>query len=269
MPEKDLKEISSYLREVIVGGERCECNQLETFYEKTGIVQMAGFGASEVNTTFSISHQYCNKVGTAGIPLPFNNVKILDTNGCDLTYGQPGRLLITGPCLMNGYYGRADLTEKVLLPDEDGVIWYDTGDYAVIDDDGCLTILDRDSKPVLIKYKDRSETIKLLDVTEVIIKNRNVKTCKLNSYDGKIFMYLVVDDFMGLSEETALDDIKRSIINDLPESHWPDVIIVLKQFPRTQVGKVNYEKLIQKSRKIATKLICDEKMKIIHEEISE
>lgn len=155
MPDKELKKVSQNLRHVIIGGERCEINAAEVFYNKTGIVQMTGFGASEVNTTFSITHPNCNKVGTAGIPLPFNNVKIVDEDFKDLTYNVPGRLLITGPCLMNGYYHRNDLTEKAIYMDEKGVSWYNTGDYAVMDADGCLTVLDRYVPPVMLKTGER------------------------------------------------------------------------------------------------------------------
>ena len=84
-----------------------------------------------------------------------------------------------------------------LIPDEDGTLWYDTGDYAVVDDDGCLTVLDRDAKPVSITYKGVTEEVKLLDIAEVIRQNDNVRICKMNSSGGKIVLQLVIDDEQG------------------------------------------------------------------------
>ena len=81
---------------------------------------------------------------------------------------------------MNGYLGRDDLTKQVLIKDKSGVIWYDTHDYAFIDEDGCLTVLDRDVPPVDITFKGITEKVKLLDVAEVINQNCNVKSEKYN-----------------------------------------------------------------------------------------
>ena len=50
-------------------------------------------------------------------------------------------LLVKGPNVMTGYLGREDLTAKAM---RDG--WYITGDIAMVDDDGFLTITDRLSR---------------------------------------------------------------------------------------------------------------------------
>ena len=265
MPENDLKGICHTLRDVIIGGERCERNQAETFFKKTGIVQMTGFGASEVNTTFSICHPNCNKVGTAGIPLPHNNVRILGEHGEDVTYGKPGRLLITGPCIMNGYYGRDDLTEKVLVRDETGVVWYNTGDYAVMDSDGCLTVLDRDTAPISVICNGKEERVKLLDIAEEIRKNRNVKICKLTASNGKIVLHLVVDDFLGVSKKAAVASILATIQTTLPEKYWPDYIRVIKQLPRTPVGKVDYAALSASGIRIVNENTWSKKLTLLYE----
>ena len=123
LSEQDLKKISNQLKIAIIGGERCEVNAAETFYKKTGIIQTTGYGASEINTTFSVTHPNCNKIGSCGLPLPFNNVKIVNDSFKDVTYNIPGKLFITGPSLMNGYYNRDDLTKEALYTDKEGVTW--------------------------------------------------------------------------------------------------------------------------------------------------
>lgn len=266
MPKRQLKRVCENLRDVIIGGERCQKNQAETFYQKTGKRQKTGFGASEVNTTFTAAHPLCDKLGASSLPLPFNNVKIVDENGNDLTYNQPGRLLITGPCLMNGYLGRDDLTQKVFLPDENGTIWYDTRDYAVIDEDGCLTVLDRDAPPVDITCNGKTEKVKLLDVAEVINKNRNVKLCKTEAIDGKIVLYLSLDDFLGLSEDAALQSILKTIQAALPLSHQPDLIYIMPSLPRTSVGKVDYKRLNQIGKELCQRHRDTEKLFLVKED---
>lgn len=240
LSDKDLKEVSKNLKHVIIGGERCELNAAEKFYNKTGVVQMTGFGASEVNTTFSVTHPHCTKIGTAGLPLPFNNVKIVDEEFKDLTYNIPGRLFITGPCLMNGYYNRDDLTQKVIYVDDNGVSWYNTGDYAVVDEDGCLTVLDRYIPPVIL---ENGEKVNMLNIVEIIKKDRNVKNCKITFHRGKLVLHLSLDEFTGLSTDDAISSITNTIKSGIKEMYWPDIINIVKELPRTSVGKVDYKVL--------------------------
>lgn len=264
LPKSDRDLISKHLEKVVVGGERCEINQAQTFYNLTGIIQEAGFGATEVNTCFSVANPNCNVVGSAGIPLPFNNVKIVDDSFQDLTYNKAGRLLITGPCLMNGYYGRDDLTKQVLLKDRNGITWYDTKDYAVLDMNGNLHVLDRDSEPITIHNNETEEKVKLLDIVEKIKNHPAIKICKLSNFNEYIVLHLVIDEFYGMDHEEAIESIKESIKNILPEKYWPNAIYVDASLPRTYVGKVDYNQLNENTKMLyLNNGLSDEKLVII------
>lgn len=265
LDKKEIKNICKDLKYSIIGGERCELNAAETFYNNTGITQTTGYGASEVNTTFSISHQYCNKVGTAGLPLPFNNVKIVDESFKDVTYGKPGKLFITGPCLMNGYYNRDDLTQKAIYVDEKGTRWYNTGDYAVLDNDGCLTVLDRYVEPVTINTNGKEEKVNVLDIVEKIKKDRNIKNCKITYHDGDLVLHLSLDDFLGFSEEDSINSIINTIKTSLPFKYWPNVINITEELPRTPLGKVDYKEIQKIGNELLQNSVIDEKLQIIKE----
>lgn len=266
LPEKELKKVSEHLKHVIIGGERCEINAAEKFYDKTGVVQMTGFGASEVNTTFSVTHPNCTKIGSCGIPLPGNNVKILDDSGNPLSYNQPGKLFISSPCLMNGYRGRDDLTKEVIHTDENGQRWYYTKDYAVVDDDGCLTVLDRYASPVVIRHKEKEETVNMLDIIEVIKKDRNVKHCKMTYHNGKMVLHISLDDYYNNDMENAFESVQETIRTKLPEKYWPDCIQVYDELPRTQVGKVDY-KILNSNGDIACENQSEDKMQIVKQKV--
>ena len=75
-------------------------------------------------------------------PFPACRCRIVDPDSfTPLPPGTPGMLLVKGPNVMNGYLGREDLTASAM---RDG--WYITGDIAMLDDDGFLTITDRLSR---------------------------------------------------------------------------------------------------------------------------
>ncbi len=261
LSEKDLKRVKENLKLAIVGGERCEINAAEKFYNKTGVLQTTGYGASEVNTTFSFAHPYCKKIGTAGIPMPYNNVKITDASLNDVTYGVNGKLFITGPTLMNGYYKREDLTKKAIYVDKDGTKWYYTGDYAVLDKDGCLTILDRYSEPITIKSNGKTEQVNKLDIVEKIKKDRNIKNCKMTFNNEKLVLHISLDDFYSIPEEEKIESIIKTIKENLDPKYYPNIINVLEELPRTSVGKVDYKSLEKMGQNLTINL--DEKTKLV------
>ena len=232
-------EVAKYLDKCVVGGERAEINQVVRFFIETGILQVPGYGATEVNSCFSVAHPNCNVIGSAGLPLPFNNVRIVDSEMNDLTYNQNGRILITGPAMMEGYYKRNDLTKKVLIQDSEGVVWYDTNDYGHVDITGSIVPLDRDSDPIVIRS---GEQVKLQDVAEDVKKCPEVKMCKVNSYSGYIVSHVILDDF---SEKSINEQVHNLLdtCNGLSLEQQPHIINILSTLPRTQVGKVDYPEL--------------------------
>lgn len=269
LPDNELKEATKNLKHAIIGGARCEVNAAKLFYAKTGVIQTCGFGATEVNTAFSVPHPNCMKLGTAGIPQPFNNVKIVDESFHDVTYNVPGRLFITGPALMNGYYKREDLTKKVLYTDEKGITWYDTGDYAVVDDDGCLTVLDRYMGPIEITCKDKVIKVNPLDIAEIIRKNPNTKDIKITCHENnqKLVLHISFDTTItNASMEEAIESLLDTIKEALPEEEWPSIINVYDEFPKTPVGKSNYPLLQLTGEELIHTYISNNKLIVLKPE---
>ena len=122
--DKNKDEYIGNLKKVVIGGERPDINQVNRFKSETGITQEAGFGASEMDSCFSVAHPNCNMIGSSGLPLPFNNVMIKDRSFNDLSYNEPGRIWVTGPAMMNCYYNNPQMTDSVIYTDKNGVKWY-------------------------------------------------------------------------------------------------------------------------------------------------
>jgi long-chain acyl-CoA synthetase len=104
-----------------------------------------GYGlteASPVVTTSAVAPE--PRAGSIGPPLPGVEVRLLDAEGNNVLAGDPGELLVRGPNVFAGYWGDDAATATVLA---DG--WLHTGDIAVADDDGWLSLVDR-AKDVII-----------------------------------------------------------------------------------------------------------------------
>ena len=259
LPKEDLKKISSHLKKVVVGGERADVNQANRFQEITGIRQEAGYGASEMDSCFSVANPRCNLIGSAGLPLPFNNVMVKDEDGNDLTYNQPGHLYITGPAMMNGYLNNKELTNQVLIRDSKGTLWYDTKDYGYVDKTGTLFVLDRYQEPVNIN----SLSIQLIDIAEKVKQCEVVKLCKVNYTNGKMIFQVSFDEFSEKTKEECEQELIDYINNNFQDIEKPDILSIQDSLPRTPVGKVDYQKLNENAKLFSKEAIDGEKIKVL------
>ena len=123
----------------------------KTFKEKFGLQLFEGYGATELSPVATLGiddanvdgvYQVGHKPGSVGHPVPGVVAKVLDLDtGTLAPEGQSGLLMIKGPNVMKGYLGLDEKTAEVL---QNG--WYNTGDIAMIDGDGFITITDRLSR---------------------------------------------------------------------------------------------------------------------------
>lgn len=132
-----------------VGGDSLNVNLEEAtndFFEKHNCEYMVckGYGMSELAGTALISSKTANAIGSVGIPLIFNKIKIVDTDdNCELGYNSVGELWISGPSIMLGYLGDEEATNERISYDDDGTKWLHTGDLAFINEDGLVFIQGR------------------------------------------------------------------------------------------------------------------------------
>jgi O-succinylbenzoic acid--CoA ligase len=78
------------------------------------------------------------KPGSAGKPLLFTAVAVVDNDGRELPLGEPGEIVVRGPTVMAGYYRDERATAAALRRGR-----LHTGDIGYLDGDGDLWLLDR------------------------------------------------------------------------------------------------------------------------------
>lgn len=112
---------------------------------------LQGYGMTELSP---VTHVVSPKeddpaVGSVGRMVPSTELRVaaLDGTADDLGPGERGELLIRGPQVMKGYFGRPSDTAAMI--DAEG--WLHTGDIGYVDERGYLHIVDRVKE--LIKYK--------------------------------------------------------------------------------------------------------------------
>ncbi|GAB4149142.1 MAG: acyl-[ACP]--phospholipid O-acyltransferase [Planctomycetaceae bacterium] len=136
---------------VILGAEKLPAELAKAFEEKFGVAPSEGYGTTELSPVAAVNvpdhrsgstEQSGTKAGTVGRAFPGVSAKVVDPDsGEDLGTNTEGLLLIQGANVMLGYLNNPEKTAEVI---HDG--WYNTGDFARIDDDGFIEITGRQSR---------------------------------------------------------------------------------------------------------------------------
>jgi acyl-[acyl-carrier-protein]-phospholipid O-acyltransferase/long-chain-fatty-acid--[acyl-carrier-protein] ligase len=139
------------LQYVLAGAEKLQERVSLAFEDRFGIRPLEGYGCTECSPIVAVNskdfrapgfRQVASKRGKIGHPLPGVVVRIVDIDtGQPVAPGTAGMLLVKGPNVMRGYLSKPEKTAEVL---HDG--WYTTGDIAVMEEDGFLSITDRLSR---------------------------------------------------------------------------------------------------------------------------
>ncbi len=139
------------LQYVLVGAEKLQERVAMAFEDLFGVRPLEGYGCTECSPVVTVNgrdfrapgfRQVAARRGKIGHPLPGVSVRVVDLDsGEPVAPGTSGMLLVKGPNVMLGYLGKPEKTAEVL---HDG--WYTTGDVAMMEEDGFLTITDRLSR---------------------------------------------------------------------------------------------------------------------------
>ena len=145
------KEQFASLKHVLVGAEKLQPALANAFEEKFGLTLLEGYGATEMSPVISVNvpdrqqlgvTQIGTRAGSVGQTVPGVAAKVVDREtGAALPHGQEGVLLVRGANRMLGYLNKPEETAAMF---QDG--WYVTGDIVIMDADGFIRIVDRQSR---------------------------------------------------------------------------------------------------------------------------
>jgi cyclohexanecarboxylate-CoA ligase len=167
-----------------------------------------------------------------GYPWPGMEIRVVDFDGSALPAGKEGRLQVRGPFLFVGYAERLEMTRVSFHGD-----WFDTGDLAVIDEDGYLNITGR-TKDVVIRG---GENIPVAYVENVLYENpRLAGVAVVGVPDPRLQerAWAVVTLAPGVDGFTIEEMRDFLAEKGVAKQYWPEGLEVLTELPRTASGKI-------------------------------
>ncbi|MDR2883565.1 MAG: long-chain-fatty-acid--CoA ligase [Deferribacteraceae bacterium] len=217
-------------RAIVSGGASLPGETMRRFYQNFGKPVIEGYGLSEASPVISFNPPYKQKAGSVGLPLTGVEVKVVNDEGELCKPNEPGELCARGANVMKGYWNQPAETARTIV---DG--WLHTGDVAVLDEEGFITIVDRIKDLIIAKGINvyPSEIEELLHVYQGV---GTVAVVGVPDSDGNetIVAYIIPDE-TGVIDEKG---IKQFAKKNLAAYKLPKYYITVKELPMTGTGKV-------------------------------
>jgi long-chain acyl-CoA synthetase len=137
----------------------------DTFPNVKGASNVYGLTETSSSATVLSPTEALARPDSVGRPVPTVRVRIADDDGNELPVGATGEVLISGPTLMAGYWGKPAATAESI---RDG--WLHTGDIGRLDDEGYLYITDR-KKDMIIRG---GENIYCVEIEQRLVAHEEV-----------------------------------------------------------------------------------------------
>ena len=239
----------SSLRTGIMAGSPCPVEVMKQVIDRMGMSEVSiCYGMTEtspVSTQTRVDDSIERRVATVGRVGPHIEVKVIDpATGRAVPRGTPGELCTRGYSVMLGYWRQPDKTAEVI----DAARWMHTGDLAVMDDDGYLSITGR-IKDMVIRG---GENIYPREVEEFLYTHPDILDAQVIGVpDAKYGEELVAWVRMrpGATPLTA-DALREFCLGKLAHYKIPRYVHITDEFPMTVTGKVRKVEMRERSTEI-------------------
>ncbi|MBE0614953.1 MAG: long-chain fatty acid--CoA ligase [Burkholderiales bacterium] len=189
-----------------------------------------GYGLTECAPCAAYNHVSKHKFGSVGTAIEEFNVRIFDEKDKELPSGEWGEIVIRGPGVMKGYWGKPEDTARALRGG-----WLHSGDIGKMDEEGYIFIVDR------VKDMINLSGFKVwpAEVEQVLYRHPAVK---------EIAVYGIPDPLKGEAVKAAIvlkegaRATEQEIIDYCREKlavyKAPELVAFVKELPKSATGKI-------------------------------
>ncbi|MDA3038283.1 MAG: AMP-binding protein [Actinomycetota bacterium] len=199
---------------------------------------MPGWGMTEtaLSTTGRRDDPF-DKRATDGSALAGNEVRVVDESGDPVGVGIEGDLQFRGSLAFVGYIQGRELTESCW---RDG--WFDTGDRAVMDSDGYISISGR-TKDIVIRG---GENVPVKEVEDVLLRHPAVANVAVIAQPHERLGEIGCAVIVAVGAPPTLADLTAFLAEQkVTPQFWPEALQVVEEFPMTPSGKIQKYRLRQ------------------------
>ena len=236
----------SSLRTGIMAGSPCPVEVMKQVIDRMGMSEVGiCYGMTEtspVSTQTRSDDSIERRVSTVGRVGPHIEVKVIDpATGLTVERGTPGEFCTRGYSVMLGYWRQPDKTAEVI----DAARWMHTGDLAVMDADGYLSITGR-IKDMVIRG---GENIYPREVEEFLYTHPDILDAQVigvpdAKYGEELMAWIRLRP--GATPITA-ESLREFCGGKLAHYKIPRYVHITDEFPMTVTGKVRKVEMREQS----------------------
>lgn len=171
-------------------------------------------------------------IGSSGVPVPGNRLKIVGSDGCELPAGEVGEVLLCGSTILEEYY---QMDSPAITPDG----WLHTGDLGYCNQDGYLYIVDR----IKDMINRGGEKICSFDVENQLNSLDGILDAAVVGIPDKKYGEVPVAAVRSANANWTEEKIQEALKIKLAKYQIPIKILFLKEIPKTPNGKTNKKRI--------------------------
>ncbi len=234
-PAGDGRDLSS-LRYCICGAAPMPEAVFRAFEAKFQTKIIEGYGLSEGTCASAVNPVDAErKIGSIGLALPGQEIRIVDPHDQTLPAGEIGQLVLRGDNVMRGYFHNEDATRAAL---RNG--WLHTGDLARADEDGYLYICGR-QKEMIIRG---GQNIYPREIEEVLHHHPGIAEAAVVGSPDDVWGEVVVAHVVLKPEARVTEEALTAYTAEhLADYKCPARWVFRSDLPKTATGKVQKRKL--------------------------
>ncbi|AKL69192.1 MULTISPECIES: AMP-binding protein [Streptomyces] len=227
----------SGLRTGIMAGSPCPVEVMKEVIDRMGMTEVSiCYGMTEtspVSTQTRADDSVERRVSTVGRVGPHLEVKVVDpATGRTVPRGEPGELCTRGYSVMLGYWGEPERTAEAV----DAARWMHTGDLAVMDEDGYLSITGR-IKDMVIRG---GENLYPREIEEFLHTHPDVLDVQVigvpdPKYGEELMAWVRMREG---AEPLTAETVRAYCAGRLAHFKIPRYVHVVEEFPMTVTGKI-------------------------------
>ncbi|MDW5325673.1 class I adenylate-forming enzyme family protein [Plantactinospora sp. KLBMP9567] len=235
--ERPERPAASRLKGVLAGGSALSPELIHRFESTFDIPVYQVYGMTEMTslTTVEPRDRKPGEPRTAGAPVSFAQVRVVDPAGRDVPAGENGEVLLSGPSIFTRYENAPELTRQRC---SDG--WVRSGDLGHLDENGELSIVDRIDSMVIVS----GENVYPAEIENVVPQLEGVEDAVVAALPHPVTGVELVLVYRLLPGAVARDDEWRGALRrNLSTFKVPRRFVAVEEigvdsFPRTPLGKI-------------------------------
>ena len=203
-----------------------------------GMRVFGGWGQTECGlVTMTAPSDSEEKVATTdGRALGAMEVRVVGADGEVVAAGTEGAVQVRGPFLFVGYLHEPQLTADAFQGD-----WLDTGDLAVMDEEGFIRLSGR-TKDIIIRG---GENIPVAYVENILYEHPALESVALVALPHPRLQEIACAAVTLREGQTFTFEDMQEFLREkgVAKQYWPEELRVMDEFPRTPSGKIQKFKL--------------------------